>query len=160
MEGAVYFTDGPSLWRSSDGTLYLLWSSWSDHGYAVGGAVSESGTLAEPWRQNAVPLFPADSRRGMLFECFDRTLFHTLHYSNTKCEEHPMFALVAIENKSLKLKEESHEIIEKKARPQFQSTVYAMPQTAAQSELLLTAFSGETVPVRERLTIPESEALG
>lgn len=96
MDGDVYFTDGPFVHRCSDGRLYMPWSSWSDHGYAVGTAVSDSGRLIGPWRQEAVPLFPADGGHGMLFENKDGRLLYVLHYPNTKFEEHPVFFPVAV----------------------------------------------------------------
>ena len=106
MEGDVYFTDGPFIHKSEDGRLYMPWSSWADRGYAVGVAVSSSGKLAGPWHQEEIPLFPADGGHGMLFETFDGKLLYTLHYPNTKFEEHPVFSPVAVENGHLILKED------------------------------------------------------
>ncbi len=106
MDGDVYFTDGPFLYRNEDGKLYMPWSSWADRGYAVGVAVSDSGRLLGPWHQESDPLFPADGGHGMLFERFDGTLLYTLHYPNTKYEEHPIFAPVTVRNGHLILKEE------------------------------------------------------
>lgn len=106
MDGDVYFTDGPFIHKGEDGKLYMPWSSWADRGYAVGVAVSGSGRLAGPWRQEEIPLFPADGGHGMLFESFDGKLLYALHYPNTKYEEHPVFSPVAVENGHLILKED------------------------------------------------------
>jgi len=40
-----YVTDGPFLFRGSSGRLFMLWSSFSAAGYAVGVCYSESGEL-------------------------------------------------------------------------------------------------------------------
>lgn len=77
-----YVTDGPSMHRTADGRLLMLWSSFGDSGYALGVATSASGTLAGPWTQSAEPLFPRDGGHGMLFRAFDGTLYLTLHQPN------------------------------------------------------------------------------
>ena len=43
MDGDVYFTDGPAVYRQQNGKLLILWSSWGEKGYTVGQAVSDSG---------------------------------------------------------------------------------------------------------------------
>lgn len=106
MDGDVYFTDGPFVYQGPNGKLYMPWSSWADRGYAVGSAVSDSGKLAGPWRQEATPLFPADGGHGMLFESFEGKLLYALHYPNTKYEEHPVFSPITIQDAKLTLREE------------------------------------------------------
>ena len=39
----MYFSDGPNMLQLEDGRLYMIFSSWSINGYAVGVAVSENG---------------------------------------------------------------------------------------------------------------------
>jgi arabinan endo-1,5-alpha-L-arabinosidase len=84
-------TDGPSLYRHSSGALLLLWSSFSDSGYAIGVARSESGGIEGPWRQEEKPLLDADSGHGMVFRAFDGRLFLTLHSPNDSPRERPSF---------------------------------------------------------------------
>ena len=48
MDGDVYFTDGPTVYTTGDHRLIVIWSSWGDHGYSVGMAVSDSGILKAP----------------------------------------------------------------------------------------------------------------
>lgn len=103
MDGDVYFTDGPYLYLAGDGRLYMPWSSWSLHGYAVGTAVSASGKLSGPWTQCEAPLFPDDGGHGMLLRDKTGHLLYVLHYPNTKYEEHPVFTPVEITNGELKL---------------------------------------------------------
>ena len=91
IDGDVYFTDGPFLVDREDGALRMYWSSWSERGYAVGEAVSESGDILGPWRQVEKPFFPADGGHGMAFRRLDGKLVYTLHYPNEKYKEHPIF---------------------------------------------------------------------
>ena len=51
MDGDVYFTDGPAVYRQQNGKLLILWSSWGEKGYTVGQAVSDSGKIEGPWRR-------------------------------------------------------------------------------------------------------------
>lgn len=82
-----YVTDGPSMHRTADGRLLMLWSSFGDSGYALGVATSTSGTLAGPWTQADEPLFPRNGGHGMLFRAFDGTLYLTLHQPNRTPDE-------------------------------------------------------------------------
>lgn len=91
MSGDVYFTDGPCVHRLQNGTLVMLWSSWSDRGYAVGTALSRSGKLTGPWEHLPEKLFPEDGGHGMLFTGKDGKLIYTLHYPNERYQEHPIF---------------------------------------------------------------------
>ncbi|WP_030037536.1 glycoside hydrolase family 43 protein [Streptomyces resistomycificus] len=83
-----YVTDGPQLYRTPDGSLLMLWSTYEKNvagqGTALSGnyvqtyAVSPSGDIAGPWRQHR-PLVRDDSGHGMLFRTFDGRLMMILH---------------------------------------------------------------------------------
>ncbi|MFI6851177.1 glycoside hydrolase family 43 protein [Streptomyces sp. NPDC050416] len=83
-----YITDGPQLYRTPDGSLLMLWSTYEKHtagadgtvsgGYVQTYAVSRSGDLQGPWRQHW-PLVRDDSGHGMLFHTFDGRLMMILH---------------------------------------------------------------------------------
>jgi arabinan endo-1,5-alpha-L-arabinosidase len=77
-----WVTDGPYLYRSKSGKLFMIWSSGGAHGYTTGVAISDSGKLAGPWRQQAEPLFGDDGGHGMIFRTFDGRLMLTLHQPN------------------------------------------------------------------------------
>ena len=102
-EGDVYFTDGPFLLRGPDGRLLMTWSSWSRAGYAVGVAVSDSGAVAGPWRQLAVPLYPENGGHGMLFHDKDGQLNFTLHDPNDKYLERPRFLRAELADGTIRL---------------------------------------------------------
>lgn len=82
-----YVTDGPALYRSKSGRLFMLWSSFSDTGYTTGLAVSDSGKVAGPWRQQAEPFYRDDGGHAMIFRGFDRKLRVALHAPNRSPEE-------------------------------------------------------------------------
>jgi len=73
-------TDGPYLHRGKTGKLYLIWSS-RDHTqrYLLGVAISDSGKLAGPWRQEAAPIFQDNGGHGMIFRTFEGKLMMVLH---------------------------------------------------------------------------------
>ncbi|MEN6356041.1 MAG: glycoside hydrolase family 43 protein [Armatimonadota bacterium] len=80
-------TDGPFVYRTADGTLLMIWSSFGKNGYAMGIAQSESGKIQGPWKQLAKPLFEADGGHGMLFRDFDGRLICALHKPNVSPNE-------------------------------------------------------------------------
>ena len=85
-----YVTDGPFLWRLSDGGLLCLWSTFSERGYAQAQARSEDGTLKGFWRQQP-PLFLEDGGHGMVFRDLNGLLRLALHRPNIHLQEHPCF---------------------------------------------------------------------
>ena len=103
MDGDVYFTDGPCLFRAADGSLNMTWSSWSEGSYAVGLAVSQSGSVAGPWRQRPEPLWPRNGGHGMAFWDLSGNALFTLHYPNDKGLERPCWKRLVLEEGSLKL---------------------------------------------------------
>jgi beta-xylosidase len=76
---AQYVTDGPELYRTHNGHLLMLWSSYSnDNQYIQTIARSQSGKIEGPWTQ-LPPLIGEDSGHGMLFHPFDGSLMLVLH---------------------------------------------------------------------------------
>jgi GH43 family beta-xylosidase len=88
-----WVTDGPSLYRSPSGRLFMIWSSGGSKGYTTGIAVSESGRLAGPWWQRAEPLFEEDGGHGCIFRRFDNQLMLALHQPNKYRERAHLFEL-------------------------------------------------------------------
>jgi len=77
-EPLVYVTDGCQLYRTSDGSLNMLWSSYEDGSYVQTIARSMSGKLEGPWEQ-LDPLVKEDSGHGMFFRTFDGEWRLVLH---------------------------------------------------------------------------------
>jgi len=74
----TYVSDGPELYRTSQGKLFMLWSSYEKGSYVQTVARSKSGDLTGPWEQ-LDPLVKNDSGHGMLFHTFDGQLMMVLH---------------------------------------------------------------------------------
>lgn len=74
----VYVTDGPELFRTANGSLLMLWSSYGADGYVQALARSRSGELDGPWEQLGT-LVERDSGHGMIFRTFDGRLMMVLH---------------------------------------------------------------------------------
>lgn len=90
-EFPVHVTDGPFLFRLSSGRLIMLWSSFGDHGYAMGIARSKSGTVLGPWEQEPEPLWGKDGGHGMIGRLLTGGLFLTLHQPNNSPHERAAF---------------------------------------------------------------------
>ncbi|KAF0094363.1 MAG: alpha-N-arabinofuranosidase [Puniceicoccaceae bacterium 5H] len=89
----AWITDGPSFYTSKSGKLFMIWSSVGEGGYTVGLAISDSGKLAGPWRQQAEPVFDRDGGHGCLFQTFDGKLMMALHQPNHRTERIHLFEL-------------------------------------------------------------------
>jgi beta-xylosidase len=86
-------TDGPYLYSSISGKLFMIWSSFGKGGYAVGIAVSATGKLRGPWTQQSESLFSEDGGHGMIFKRFDGQLMLVLHQPNKVTERARLFEL-------------------------------------------------------------------
>ena len=86
-----YVTDGPELFRTKDGHLLMLWSSYDKGGYVETVARSKTGELKGPWEQ-LQPLVRQDSGHGMLFRTFDGQLMMVLHrpFNNARAKLYEM----------------------------------------------------------------------
>ncbi|MBQ8653793.1 MAG: family 43 glycosylhydrolase [Clostridia bacterium] len=83
-------TDGPFMWRTSDGSLLCLWASFSEGGYTEAVARSSNGEIDGVFTQ-IDPLFMDDGGHGMIFRALDGQLYLTLHSPNAHLEERPFF---------------------------------------------------------------------
>ena len=92
-DGQHYVTDGPFMFRSGTGELFMIWSSFIMGRYvelAVRFADGKLGTDLEHLR----PLYTEDGGHGMIF-CDGNRLQFTFHSPNTPGEEHPAFIGIA-----------------------------------------------------------------
>jgi len=78
---ADFVTDGPFLYRGGDGSLRMIWSSFSGKGYAVGIAVSRSGSILGPWDQQEKPAVEGGGH-GMIFEDLHGNTYLSIHTPN------------------------------------------------------------------------------
>lgn len=93
-------TDGCFLYRCADGTLLMLWSNRDNGGYCVGVAVSDSGKVTGPWRQESERLYTRsltgryDGGHGMIFRDKAGALWMAIHSPNSASagrQEMPVF---------------------------------------------------------------------
>lgn len=104
-----YVTDGVFLYKSPDtGNLYMIWSSNSKDGYALGVARSKTGKITGPWVQNKQPLFSQNGGHGMIFRGFDGKLWLVLHGPNNPegAERMHLFEIEEF-NDTLRIKDEN-----------------------------------------------------
>lgn len=85
-----YVTDGPFLYRSPGGPLYLFWSSFSAQGYALSYARSEQG-ISGPYTHAEQPLIEGGAGHGMVFRDLEGQLRLALHHPNNTPDERPHF---------------------------------------------------------------------
>lgn len=85
-----YVTDGPFLVKNEN-ELTMFWSSFRDNHYAVGMAVSTSGSVFGPWKHLKRLLFERDGGHGMYFQGLNGRSYFALHKPNCCLEEHPCF---------------------------------------------------------------------
>ncbi len=99
----LYVTDGPFLLHNERGELLMLWSSFSDEGYAIGLSRSRSGDILGPWEHFEEPLFSKDGGHGMLFRTFDRRLMLAIHRPNHTAERAVFFEVRPTPDGGLKI---------------------------------------------------------
>ncbi len=104
LNPAMRVTDGPFVYRCVDKTLLLLWSSFSDTGYALGAARSRSGDIFGPWDQEATPILDSDGGHGMLYTDFSGRLWLSYHSPNATPEERVRRLQLVESSGSLRLK--------------------------------------------------------
>jgi len=73
-DGSGYVTDGPYLYKGKTGKLYMIWTTNNSCGVAI----SDSGKIAGPWRQQDEALF-VNGGHGMIFKSFEGELMLLLH---------------------------------------------------------------------------------
>ena len=86
-----FVTDGPFMYRSKDGDLLMIWSSFGENGYAQAVARSDNGTLFGGWSHDTDLIFEKDGGHGMIFTGLDGQLYVSIHTPNKTPEERPRF---------------------------------------------------------------------
>lgn len=88
-DGKSYVTDGPFLYRGENGALRMLWSSFTEVGYAIGIAESATGSVMGPWVQQPAPVVE-NGGHGMIFDAFDGNVYLSIHSPNDTPRERLM----------------------------------------------------------------------
>lgn len=101
-------TDGPWLHRLKSGKLAMLWTSGGHTGYTTGVAISDSGKLAGPWRQQAEPVYGTrgeDGGHAMMFKRLDGRLMMILHSPNVTPRERAVIMEVEDTGDTIRVKQ-------------------------------------------------------
>lgn len=109
-------TDGPCPYRTSDGSLIMIWSNnIIKSGYSVGIARSSNGEIDGKWTHDIFPLYmqgkyhELDGGHGMIFESLDGKLMLSIHSPNSSTEEnmtHAVFLELEDTGRTIRIKGE------------------------------------------------------
>ena len=91
--GMNYVTDGPFMFRSGTGELFMIWSSFIGGKYAELAVKFAGGKLGTDF-VHMDPLYTEDGGHGMIFRSGER-LYLTFHSPNASGSEHPVFLELA-----------------------------------------------------------------
>lgn len=100
-ENDHYITDGPFMYKKSDGKLLMIWSTFIN-GYAQCVAISNSGKIDGKW-SHLPTLFEKDCGHGMVFTDLEGKLRLTLHRPNNQPDERPAFFEIRETENSLEI---------------------------------------------------------
>ena len=87
-----FVTDGPFMYRSKTGELFMIWSSFIKGNYAELVVKFKNGKLGLDF-EHKKPLIDNDGGHGMIFSDREKTYF-TYHTPNKSLLEHPEFCLI------------------------------------------------------------------
>ena len=97
-----YITDGPFMYRTKEGRLLMIWSTFTEKGYVQAIAYSDNGEIDGNWHHEN-PMFDEDGGHGMIFDDYEGNKYLILHSPNENPLERPVLMKIAEENGSLKL---------------------------------------------------------
>lgn len=96
-----FVTDGPFMYRTKDGDLLMIWSTFVNHLYTQCVARSKNGEIDGEFEHLPL-LIDNDGGHGMLFEA-DGQLMLTFHTPNKTGEEHPAFVRIEDSGRDIRL---------------------------------------------------------
>lgn len=97
-----YITDGPFMYRTKEGRLLMIWSTFTEKGYVQAIAYSDNGEIDGNWYHEK-PMFDEDGGHGMIFDDYEGNKYLILHSPNENPKERPVLLKIAEENGTLKL---------------------------------------------------------
>ena len=97
-----YVTDGPWLFKTLSKQLLMIWSSFTDSGYAIGISRSLTGDVLGPWQHDSEILYNCDGGHGMIFSDFNNQLLLTCHSPNSYKDERIILVKITETNNTIK----------------------------------------------------------
>lgn len=98
-----YITDGPFLYRSRDGVLFMLWSSTGENGYITAASYSKNGEIDGEWVHLPDVLEIEDGGHGMVFRALDGEDRFICHSPNTSLLERPVIYRLSVQGTELRV---------------------------------------------------------
>lgn len=98
----MFVTDGPFLYRTSEGRLLMIWSTFTPSGYVQAIAYSDNGEIDGNWLHEK-PMFDKDGGHGMIFEDYNGQKHLILHSPNENPLERPIMFDIVEKDGTLKL---------------------------------------------------------
>ncbi len=105
LKEKCFVTDGPFLYRTNDGKLLIIWSSFGEGGYAEVIAVSDNGEIDGKWIHLEKHLFSDDGGHGMLFNDLNGKLRFIMHTPNKRDFERPCIKFIIDKGNTLECEE-------------------------------------------------------
>ncbi len=81
-DGISKVTDGPFLYRMTNGTLLCIWSTFTENGYSELISRSDNGDIDGNWSVDKTPLSASHGGHGMIFNTFDGKTMFVMHLPN------------------------------------------------------------------------------
>lgn len=97
-----FVTDGPFMYRTAEGRLLMIWSTFTQKGYVQAVACSDNGEIDGKWLNDNL-MFEENGGHGMIFEDFGGKKYLILHSPNENPLERPVMFEIKEENGTLKL---------------------------------------------------------
>ena len=85
-KGWGYITDGPCLYKSKTGELFMLWSSKGERGYIECATKSSDGTIFGDFSEGDL-VYDENGGHGMIFKDKENRLHFVLHTPNSSGDE-------------------------------------------------------------------------
>ena len=98
----MFVTDGPFMYRTKEGRLLMIWSTFTQKGYTQAVAYSDNGEIDGNWKHEK-PLFDDNGGHGMIFDDFDGNKYLILHSPNENPLERPVLIRIAEEDGTIRL---------------------------------------------------------
>lgn len=89
-----YVTDGPFMYRTKNGRLLMLWSSFSGGKYCEAVSYSDNGSVFGNWTHCNKHLCDKDGGHGMVFKTLEEELMFVQHMPNITPHERPCFFMI------------------------------------------------------------------
>lgn len=100
----TFVTDGPFAYRTENGKLMLIWSSFYNHEYCQAMIYSDNGHIDGNWIHDDRLLFEKNGGHGMIFRTKENNLKLILHSPNQNPLERPVLFDLKEENDTLYIK--------------------------------------------------------